>query len=74
MAAKKPVAKKAEPTKTEEAVAGQPDAAPLAHSDDPNALSGDMLPADREVLQRSVDERAAALLKDLQDMGARPKD
>lgn len=33
----------------------------------------DILPADREVLQGSIDERMAALLKDHQEMGARPK-
>ena len=33
----------------------------------------DMLPADREVLQQPIEDRMAALLKDHQDMGARPK-
>lgn len=33
----------------------------------------DMLPADREVLQGTIDERMAALLKDHQEMGVRPK-
>ena len=33
----------------------------------------DILPADLEVLQKPIDDRMAALLKDHQDMGARPK-
>lgn len=33
----------------------------------------DMLPADREVLNQSIDDRMAALLKDHQAMGVRPK-
>jgi hypothetical protein len=33
----------------------------------------DILPADREVLNGTIDERMAALLKDHQEMGVRPK-
>jgi hypothetical protein len=33
----------------------------------------DILPADREILNQSIDDRMAALLKDHQEMGARPK-
>jgi len=33
----------------------------------------DILPADLEVLNKPIDDRMAALLKDHQDMGARPK-
>ena len=72
MAAKSKAAPKAaEPTTTEKAVASD---APLASNPDPNAITGDMLPADREVLQGTLEERGAALDADLQRMGARPKD
>ena len=33
----------------------------------------DILPADRAVLQEDIDTRMAALLKDHQEMGVRPK-
>lgn len=33
----------------------------------------DIIPADREVLNKDIDARMAALLKDHQAMGARPK-
>lgn len=33
----------------------------------------DILPADREVLDGTIDERMAALLKDHQRMGSRPR-
>jgi hypothetical protein len=33
----------------------------------------DIPPAEREVLQGSIDDRMAALLKDHQEMGVRPK-
>ena len=33
----------------------------------------DILPADREVLDKDIDSRMKALLKDHQAMGARPK-
>lgn len=44
-------------------------------TDEPGATRTgvDVLPHDAEILGKSIDERMAALLKDHQAMGARPK-
>lgn len=75
MATKKKAAPEAA-TDTEKEVASTEDRGNQPIGPDPfTTRSGvDMLPADREVLQQPIDERMAALLKDHQEMGARPKD
>lgn len=56
---------KKEPTKTE-AVGAEP-------APGETRTGVDVIPADREVLGKDIDARMAALLKDHQRMGARPK-
>lgn len=57
-------------TTKDEAVGAEPAAAPEPGT---TRTGVDILPADREVLDKDIDARMKALLKDHQAMGARPK-
>lgn len=68
MPAKKKAAAAAE-TKVEKVA----DTAPQTAEPGTTRTGVDILPADRAVLQEDIDTRMAALLRDHQEMGVRPK-